>query len=136
LYPIKEKDYEGDPMIAVNWKQIRADLRHSFMVTIFDYGAPSSDTAAIKLLKEGLGDLAKKKVNQIEIIDIRAQSEVYDAWEPFIEIHNYHSKIHALSTNARSPVIRGERAKRTCANISMDNSSGAIECRMARIGLS
>jgi hypothetical protein len=108
LYPIKEKDYDSDPMIAVNWKQVRADLEGSFKVTVFGYGAPASDVAAIRLLKDGLGDPEKKKLNQIEIIDIRSQSQVYDAWEPFIEIHNYHSKIHS-SFDASSIALHPRR---------------------------
>lgn len=94
LYPIKEKNYDDDPMISASWNQLRSDLKHSFMVTIFGYGAPDSDRAAIDLLKEGLGDPYGKLFNQIEIIDIKPREELYDVWEPLIQIHNHHYKIH------------------------------------------
>ena len=61
------------------------------MVTIFGYGAPKSDAAAADLLKSGLRN---RSMNQIEIIDTRRQSELL--WDPFIDAHNYHYKIHTI----------------------------------------
>jgi hypothetical protein len=72
LYPITEKNYESDPVIAASWKQLESDLKASFMVTVFGYGAPKSDTAAVSLIKDALG---YRTVSQIEIIvrEISAQ---------------------------------------------------------------
>lgn len=111
LYPIAEKNYDSDPMISTSWKQLRVDLEHSFMVTIFGYGAPASDAAAIQLLKEGFGDSQRPRLNQIEIIDVKPQELLWDAWEPFIEIHHYHYKTYASfydSWIARHPRRTGE----------------------------
>lgn len=93
LYPIRRKNYDDDPLIAASWKQLRSDLAESFMITIFGYGAPASDFAAVELLKEGLG--AHRELNTIEIIDTKPREQLYDTWEPFIQVHNHHYKIHA-----------------------------------------
>lgn len=93
LYPIKSKNYDEDALISVSWRQLRSDLAAAFMVTIFGYGAPASDVEAVKLLKEGVG--ARKPLNMIEIIDTKPREQLYDTWEPFIQVHNYHYKIHA-----------------------------------------
>lgn len=111
LYPITEKNYDADPMISASWKQLRSDLENSFMVTIFGYGAPSSDAAAIELLKDSLGDSQRRRLNQIEIVDIKPREQLYEAWEPFIQIHNHHYKVHSSfydSWIARHPRRTGE----------------------------
>ena len=111
LYPVLEKNYDADPMISASWKQLRADLEASFMVTIFGYGAPASDAAAIKMLKDGFGDSRQRQLNQIEIIDTKPQGQLWGLWEPFLQIHHYHYRIHASfydSWIARHPRRTGE----------------------------
>ena len=61
------------------------------MVTVFGYGAPQSDTVAIAALKDAL---RQRPVNQFEIVDVRPKEELRGLWEPFIEQHKYHYKIH------------------------------------------
>ena len=98
-------------MISASWKELRSDLKASFMVTVFGYGAPKSDTAAVDLLKNALG---YRPVNQIEIIDIRPEQELRNLWDPFIEAHKYHYKIRASfydSWIAKHPRRTGEAFK-------------------------
>jgi len=111
LYPVSQKNYESDPVISASWNELQSDLKESIMVTIFGYGAPKSDTAAVELLRNALGD---RPVNQIEIIDIRPEAELRDLWEPFIEAHKYHYKIrHSFHDSwiAKHPRRTGEAFK-------------------------
>ncbi len=94
LYPVAEKNYEADPMIAASWNQLRADLNNAFMVTVFGYGAPISDLAAMNLMHEALGESEDNKLKMIEFIDIKPREEVLETWNPFIMNYRYHYKIH------------------------------------------
>jgi hypothetical protein len=111
LYPVAEKDYEADPMIAASWKQLRLDLNDAFMVTVFGYGAPASDKAAISLMQEALGNRMQNQLKLFEIIDIKTREELLETWEPFINNYKYHYKIHQdfyCSYSARHPRRTGE----------------------------
>jgi hypothetical protein len=111
LYPIAEKNYDADPMISASWKQLRLGLQHSFMVTFFGYGAPKSDVTAIELLKVSLGDSSRRQLNAIEIIDVKPEEELREAWKDFIQIHNHHYRLHKDFYNshvARHPRRTGE----------------------------
>ncbi|MDE2039836.1 MAG: hypothetical protein KGO96_08570 [Elusimicrobia bacterium] len=89
LYPIAAKNYENDPSIAASWAFMKLALKKTFMFTVFGYGAPSSDTAALSLLREAWGDVEKRSLEQTEIIDIRPKEELAKTWEPFIHTHHY-----------------------------------------------
>lgn len=111
LYPVAEKDYETDPMIAASWKQLRLDLNHAFMVTVFGYGAPVSDKAATSLMQEALGSPIQNQLKCFEIIDIKTRAKLLETWEPFIRNYKYHYKIHQdfyCSYIARHPRRTGE----------------------------
>lgn len=47
LYPTVEKDYDQDPRIRDAWRVMREAFAKAFMVTIFGYGAPQTDAAAV-----------------------------------------------------------------------------------------
>lgn len=89
LYPIATKSYNDDPAIATSWKMIELSLKDAFMVSIFGYGAPQSDCAAIKLLDDAWGGGQKRSMEQFEIIDIRKEEELLGSWEKFIHTHHY-----------------------------------------------
>ncbi len=55
LYPIKTKDYNSDPEISSQWEFLKDVLKHALVVTIFGYGAPASDAAAIDILSQAWG---------------------------------------------------------------------------------
>ena len=59
------------------------------MVTIFGYGAPQSDRAAVQLLLEAWGGPQKRSLEQFEIIDIRDENDLLESLEPFIHTHHY-----------------------------------------------
>lgn len=62
------------------------------MVTIFGYGAPKTDVAAIDALRQAWGSAASREMEEFEIIDIRDEAELESAWSPFI--HTHHFRIH------------------------------------------
>lgn len=93
LYPIREKNYESHPAIRSAWQAVRWAFENAFMVTIFGYGAPRSDRAAVDLLQEAWGGWQKRNMEQFEIIDIREEQALVDSWQPFIHTHHY--EVHA-----------------------------------------
>lgn len=89
LYPISQKNYEKHSAIRSAWESIKWSFENAFMVTIFGYGAPQSDRAAVQLLLEAWGGPQKRSLEQFEIIDIRDEKDLLKSWEPFIHTHHY-----------------------------------------------
>lgn len=89
LYPIGQKDYSINPYIQRNWHAAKILFRDAFTLTIFGYGAPSSDKDAMELLGSAWTGRSDRKVEHIEIIDIAQQSFLYDRWSPFTPTHHY-----------------------------------------------
>ena len=89
LYPVVEKDYERDPQIADAWRFIAQALERAFMVTVFGYGAPSSDVAAMDLLRAAWGPKENRELEQFEVIDIKPEDELLATWQDFILSHHY-----------------------------------------------
>ena len=93
LYPIESKNYVDDEFISKTWTSLKAALQHSFMLTIFGYGAPDSDKAAIKLFQEGWGNPDIRALEEVEIIDIRDEKALVKTWKNvFIHSHHYSVK--------------------------------------------
>jgi len=89
LYPVTNKDYKSDPMIASQWKDLKSTLKNALYVTIFGYSAPTSDAAAIEMLSHAWGKPQNRKFEQIEIIDIKDEGTLCENWSPFIYSHHY-----------------------------------------------
>ncbi len=89
LYPVTEKNYELDPMLAIQWSDMRTHMTDAFMFTVFGYSAPQSDVSAIELLQKGWGSSDQRSMEDIEIIDIRAEDELTIVWDSFIHSHHY-----------------------------------------------
>src|SRR5205823_3445740 len=51
LYPVKIKNYAADRLIASAWDAAKWFLENAFALTIFGYGAPSSDVEAGDLMR-------------------------------------------------------------------------------------
>jgi hypothetical protein len=92
LYPIKRKNYDQDSYIVKAWELLRSYLADAFMFTIFGYGAPASDVEAIDLLQKAWGDREKRRMEEIEIIDIMDENTLLERWDDFILSH--HFKVH------------------------------------------
>jgi hypothetical protein len=89
LYPITQKNYQEDHYIREGWTELSAHLKNACLLTIFGYGAPRSDVAAIDLLKSAWGPSGQRSMEQIEIINILPEKELVRTWEPFIHSHHY-----------------------------------------------
>lgn len=89
LYPIKSKDYNSDIAISKFWKTLGNALEVAYMVTIFGYSAPKSDAAAVEMMLQAWGKWQDREFEEIEIIDIRDESEVLNSWDGFIHTHHY-----------------------------------------------
>jgi hypothetical protein len=89
LFPIKKKDYTGDIAISKSWKQLKNALEKAYMVTIFGYSAPTSDAEAVDMLKQAWGAVNDRNLEEIELVDIRDETEVLDSWKQFIHTHHY-----------------------------------------------
>jgi hypothetical protein len=89
LFPVKQKNYTADPYIHSEWETLRQALRHAYMVTIFGYGAPTSDLEAVQLMKEAWGDTDDRNLEEVEVIDIKTDEELRHTWKDFIHSHHY-----------------------------------------------
>jgi hypothetical protein len=89
LYPVAEKNYHLDEFISRQWETLEDLLKHTFMVTVFGYGAPVSDTRAVELLKNAWGSTDSRNMEEFEIIDVRDEIDLATTWSPFIHSHHY-----------------------------------------------
>lgn len=89
LFPIETKNYESDPYISDAWQKLRDGLDRALAVTIFGYGAPASDSAAISAMKTAWNDTGERELETIFMIDIKSESDLLKTWRPFIFSHHY-----------------------------------------------
>jgi hypothetical protein len=89
LYPVGEKNYHLDEFISRQWTTLADLLKHTYMVSIFGYGAPTSDASAIALLKEAWGSVDSRSMEEFEVIDVRNEGDLRETWSPFIHSHHY-----------------------------------------------
>lgn len=89
LFPVKKKDYSSDIAIAKSWKVLKNVLEKAYMVTIFGYSAPTSDVEAVAMLNQAWGAVDDRKLEEIELVDIREECEVIESWKHFIHTHHY-----------------------------------------------
>jgi hypothetical protein len=92
LYPISNKNYTNNKVIKHFWEILSSKIKQAYMFTIFGYGAPKTDQAAIKILQEAWGDVGSRMLEEIEFIDIKDEKELIETWRGFIHTHHY--KVH------------------------------------------
>lgn len=92
IYPVRQKNYNAHPAVAASWRELQGRLKHAFILTIFGYRAPETDVEAIELMKQARGDpnSEERVLDQIEIIDIREEGELYRNWKPLICRDHYY----------------------------------------------
>jgi hypothetical protein len=83
LYPVKHKDYNTDPFIANEWNRLKWFLDRAYMLTVFGYGAPSTDVEAVDLMSNAWKNNPRFELGQVNIVDIRPQRQLEKTWEPF-----------------------------------------------------
>lgn len=84
LYPVKDKDYATDPVIMAQWSAFEEYLEHAYLLTVFGYGAPTTDAKAMEVMKTAWQRPGKRELEEVEIVDIRPVEELECAWAPFI----------------------------------------------------
>ncbi len=89
LYPVDKKNYNSDDYIKGQWEAFSARLKEAERVTVFGYSAPVSDVEAIDLLSKAWGNVEDRAMEEFELIDIRPEEEVRNAWNRFIHSHHY-----------------------------------------------
>jgi hypothetical protein len=89
LFPISNKDYTSDPFIAAEWQELKQFLRYAYILMIFGYSAPHTDAAAVEVLKETWEENETRALAEVEVINVRDESEVFAAWSPFITRHHW-----------------------------------------------
>ena len=109
LYPIREKDYDQDGFISLQWEGLNHYIEAAFMITFFGYSAPKSDVRAIELMKLAWGKIEDRNMEQTEIIDIESKELLRETWNTFIHSHHYevHNNFYA-SWIANHPRRTGE----------------------------
>jgi hypothetical protein len=83
LYPVRKKDYKSDPFIANERSVLKDFLNEAYMLTIFGYGAPATDTDAVDLMSRVWTNNPRFELGQVSIVDIKSKEELERTWEPF-----------------------------------------------------
>ena len=78
LYPLAEKDYTSDSFIQSEWNELRAALRHAYFLTVFGYGAPATDAAAVSLMRDVWSQNTTNTLAEVELIDLKPRDELLD----------------------------------------------------------
>ena len=73
LYPISNKNYDSDPVIAESWKHFEDELSRAYFLTIFGYSAPVTDKVARTRFVNKLKSNTMIGFMQMEIIDPNAE---------------------------------------------------------------
>lgn len=84
LYPVEQKDYTSDPFIAKQWEKLRIAFQGACVLTLFGYGAPTSDVEAVSLMHDAWGRAETRQLEQVEIIDTKSRQELASTWSAFI----------------------------------------------------
>jgi hypothetical protein len=84
LYPVEQKNYADDPLIATQWKAARKFVREAFIITIFGYSAPTTDQEAIGIITEAWKGLEWDRLaDRVEVIDVKDREELAEQWHDF-----------------------------------------------------
>lgn len=108
LFPVANKDYVSDPYVASQWESLRLNLKHAFVLTIFGYGAPDTDIAAVELMHRAWGTPEERWIEQIEMIDIVDSDMLAKRWKAFIHTHHY------LTTETFFNSLLAQHPRRSC----------------------
>jgi hypothetical protein len=92
LYPVACKNYAADPYIQDCWNAVRNKLKRAYLVTVFGYSAPKTDSEAIALMKNAWGAVEERTLEDFEFIDIRDEEALIASWQEFV--HSHHYQVH------------------------------------------
>ena len=108
LFPIKEKNYNYDPLLKGEWQSLKTYLEKAYIITIFGYSAPKTDVEAVNMMLNAWGPAEKRRLEEVEIIDIKNRDSLVNTWKNFIHSHHFRiSDSYFNSWTAKHP-------RRTC----------------------
>jgi hypothetical protein len=113
LYPVRNKDYISDPFVAGEWSALEDFLHAGYMLTIFGYGAPSTDAGAVDLMSRVWGKNPTFELAQVNVVDIKPEEELERKWDLFF-CRDHYSITEALG---RTWLFRHPR--RSCESFAM-----------------
>ena len=80
LYPVEKKNYSENEYIKASWDNAKIWFSSAFTITMFGYGAPSSDVDAVELLRTAWFEGSERVMEHIEIIDIANSNILTGRW--------------------------------------------------------
>jgi hypothetical protein len=83
LYPVTMKDYAKDIFMKTEWEVLKKGLRQAMTLTIFGYGAPTTDKEAVDIMLSAW-DKDHKLIERVEIVDIKDKDVLCTQWDPFV----------------------------------------------------
>src|SRR5579872_1873266 len=83
LYPVSSKNYNADPFISNEWLVLKRFLDRAYMLTIFGYSAPKTDTAAVDLMSGAWTTNKFFELGQVNIVDVKSEGVLEKTWQPF-----------------------------------------------------
>lgn len=85
LYPVEKKDYfNANRYTAMSWENANHWFSEAFTMTIFGYSAPNSDQEAVDLLKKAWFQNSNRSLENVEVIDVISQDQLYGRWKNFL----------------------------------------------------
>lgn len=123
LYPISKKNYvnHSSKYIRDAWQSSKILFKEAFTLTIFGYGAPTSDVEAKELLQNAWFDGSTRKMEHIEVIDIEKTDVLSNRWSSFTPTNHY--KLHPNFQESRI----WKWPRRTCESLFYPMTQG-IPC--------
>jgi len=82
LYPVAMKNYV-EPFVKTEWEVLKKGLSQARTVTIFGYGAPTTDKEAVDIM-DSAWDKANRFAERTEIIDKKDKEVLWKQWDRFI----------------------------------------------------
>jgi hypothetical protein len=89
LYPISRKDYDTDLFIHNQWKIVDRYISHAYLMLIFGYSAPKTDTQAKSIMHTAWDKNQTHELSEIEIVDLKPADTIYNLWAEFIVRQHY-----------------------------------------------
>ena len=96
LYPVNQKDYNSNIFIRDQWNVAKDYISRAGIITIYGYGAPSSDKEACTILKSAFTKYdGVHKYDAIEIIERPGidYKDISETWKFFFSLTNGHYDI-------------------------------------------
>ena len=101
LYPIREKEYNSDPSVQLQWRRLGEVLEQAYLLTVFGYGAPKSDVEAIRLMKTKWDENRSLALNTTEIVNVEPKKTLRSKWDGFFYTPSPHYKISRTLFHSR-----------------------------------